>query len=444
MIRRQTRLHLLCVHPDGQRFARQSVSVDLATYYGENVLEAAPPAWKAQLGRRLSFASQGEVNGVRHSETTWLLHATGAMSWQALGAAPEQVQVEVRAAARPNRTPWFHPDWQRQAAAWISEQLQRRGLRQVAAPRVLKHWQISLLWQVPTCSGPVYFKAVPEHFRHEVPVTVQLAGKVPGAAPPVLACDPEQGFLLMADAGAPLEPDLKAVMLHLAGVQQASVTLIPELNLPDHGPAHIASRLDHLLSDEVLMVGESGGLTCDEAHLLRAARPGLEAALSRLEASSLPRTLGHADLHGGNVVCGPGGLTFLDWSDASLTHPFLDAQPEYFFPTGHAPDPAELACATEAYLRCWTDHASLGELRALHADALRAAELLRALGYVDGIQPFMDDPAEWRGAHLLHLRQLLTGAPEAPGDLRPAHREGRGYLSTSGSGGSGARARRTR
>ncbi|MFD1731716.1 hypothetical protein ACFSC4_12590 [Deinococcus malanensis] len=131
---------------------------------------------------------------MRHSETTWLLHATGAMSWQALGAAPEQVQVEVRAAARPNRTPWFHPDWQRQAAAWISEQLQRRGLRQVAAPRVLKHWQISLLWQVPTCSGPVYFKAVPEHFRHEVPVTVQLAGKVPGAAPPVLACDPEQGF----------------------------------------------------------------------------------------------------------------------------------------------------------------------------------------------------------------------------------------------------------
>ncbi|AHX26540.1 hypothetical protein [Deinococcus deserti] len=51
-------------------------------------------------------------------------------------------------------------------------------------------------------------------------------------------------------------------------------------------------------------------------------------------------------------------------------------------------------------------------MRSLHADALRAAELLRALGYVDGIQPYMDDPTEWHGAHLLHLRRLLPGKLE--------------------------------
>lgn len=412
MIRRQTRLHLLCLHPDGQRFARHSVIVGYTTYYGENVLETAPPAWKARLARRLGFVSQGEVGGVRHSETTWLLHAAepAAVSWQALDTAPEHVQAELSAAAQPNRTPWFHPDWPQQAEAWLNEQLQACGLRPVGSPRVLKHWQISLLWQVPTCHGPLYFKAVPHHFPREVPVTVRLARDLPGAAPPVLASDSRQGFLLMADAGASLEtPDLKALMLQLARVQQLSLTLVPELELPDHGPAYVLSRLDHLLSDEVLMLGKPGGLLCDEVQALRAARPDLEAALRRLEAGSLPRTLGHGDLHGGNVVCGSGGLTFLDWSDASLTHPFLDAQPEYFFPTGTAPDPAELAGATGAYLRSWTDYASLAEVQALHADARRVAELLRALGYVDGIQPFMDDPTEWRGAHLLHLRQLLTG-----------------------------------
>lgn len=409
MIRRRTRLHLLCLHPDGVHFARHSLTAGYTTYYGENVLEAAPPAWKAQLLRRLSFVSRGEVSGVRHSETTWLLHATEAdMPWQPLRTAPDHIQAEAQAALQPNRTPWFHPGWQVQAAAWLREQLQACGLGQVGPPRVLKHWQISLLWQVPTSRGPVYFKAVPEHFHREVPVTVRLARDLPGAAPPVLASDPGQGFLLMADAGAELEaPDLKAIMLHLAHVQQASLTLAPELDLPEHGPVHIASRLDHLLSDEVVMLEKPGGLTSGEVQALRAARPDLQAALNRLEASSLPRTLGHADLHGGNVVSGPGGLTFLDWSDASLTHPFLDAQPGYFLPTGMVPDPAELARATEAYLLSWTGYASLADLRSQHADASRTAELLRALGYVDGIQPFMDDPTEWHGAHLLHLRQLL-------------------------------------
>ncbi|AHX26541.1 hypothetical protein [Deinococcus deserti] len=41
MTRRQTCLHL-CLHPDGKHFARLSLTVGHTTYYGENVLEAAP------------------------------------------------------------------------------------------------------------------------------------------------------------------------------------------------------------------------------------------------------------------------------------------------------------------------------------------------------------------------------------------------------------------
>lgn len=272
---------------------------------------------------------------------------------------------------------------------------------------VLKHWQISLLWQVETTGGRVYFKAVPDFFGREVRVTPRLAAELPGAAPPVLAADEERGFLLLKGAGQTQDAlDLPALMRHLAWVQRRSLPLLSHLPLQDRSPNFLRARLDDLFSDACLLPGEEGGLSAGEAATLRAQRPELEAALARLAASPLPLTLGHGDLHGGNVVVdGAGRFTVLDWSDACRLHPFLDANAAYF-----AQAPAEaVEEAHAAYLDAWTDLLPPDELRALHADGLRAGELLRALGYVDGIQPHVEDRAEWHGAHLYHLRKLLEG-----------------------------------
>ncbi|WP_194165307.1 phosphotransferase family protein [Deinococcus terrestris] len=283
-----------------------------------------------------------------------------------------------------------------------------QGLTRTGEPTVLKHWQISLLWRVPTSGGPVYLKAVPDFFAREVRVTPARAAGVPGAAPPVLAADEGRGLLLLADAGTDVDaPDLPALLRHVARVQRASLPLLPALGLEDRGPAQVRSRLADLFSDEVLLVGEEGGLTPGEAGRLRALRPELEAALTRLEASPLPLTLGHGDLHGGNVVERAGEFTLLDWSDACVTHPFLDANAAYLTAHGTPTPPEDIAAAHDAYLSEWADLAPLDDLRGLHADALRAGELFRALGYVDNIQPHVEDPQEWRGAHLEHLRKVL-------------------------------------
>lgn len=421
-IRRETTLHLLFLRGD-QAAIRTEVMAQ-PTYYGSNVAEAARTAGvNGRPLRRVFFDYQGEEDGVRRAESVWLMDALDGANipWQPASALAEREQSWVQAARTPiTNVPWMHAGWFAGALAWVDAELDAQGWRRRGEPEVLKHWQISALWRVETTHGPVYFKAVPDFFGREVQLTPRLARELPGAAPEVLAADLPRGFLLLADAGEAVDENLGAeqpesltpLMRHLAALQRASVPLLDDWLLRDRGPEYVLGWLDALLSDEGLMVGEKDGFTPQEAATLRAGRPKLEAALHRLCASSLPRTLGHGDLHGGNVVVEGGQFTLLDWSDVCLTHPFLDVNPAYFLPnpwenSPHA-DQEGMTTARHAYLETWTDLAPLDELKALLADGELAGELFRALGYVDGIYDAVQDKTEWHGTHLIHLRKALS------------------------------------
>ncbi|GGB62711.1 phosphotransferase [Deinococcus soli (ex Cha et al. 2016)] len=407
-MRRETTLHLLLTQPGGTEVACRTLTVDHPMYYGEHVLEAARAVGvEGWLGRRLAFTGHGTgEDGVTRATCAWQLFTpdlTGA------APVPDELRELADAARASTRTPWFGPHWHADALSWLDDELAAQDRPRLGNPVVLKHWQISLLWRVPTRRGDVYVKAVPDFFAREVTVTCALAG-VPGAAPPVLAADARRGLLLLDGCGE-AGGDPPAVLRQLAQVQRATLPLLPELDLRDRGPAYLLAQLDALFSDASLHADEHGphpdALTPEEAAALRARRPDLEAALERLRVSPVPLTLGHGDLHGGNVTTRGKQVTLLDWSDASLTHPFLDANPAYLFPDGTDPDPAMLDTARDAYLREWTDLAPLDDLRALHADATLAGEVYRALGYFDGIQGAVEDRREWAGAHLWHLRRLL-------------------------------------
>ena len=133
--------------------------------------------------------------------------------------------------------------------------------------------------------------------------------------------------------------------------------------------------------------------------------------MHRLSASPLPRTLGHGDLHGGNVLVKDGQFTVLDWSDVCRTHPFMGVNPAYFVPNPWEnslnADQEQLNAARQAYLQAWTGYALMQELEPLLKDGELTGELFRALGYVDGIQGAVQDKTEWHGTHLIHLRKAL-------------------------------------
>ncbi|MDV6374400.1 phosphotransferase family protein [Deinococcus arenicola] len=412
--RRETTLTLLFTR--GEEVALHTLTTDQTSYFGANVLEVAP--MPAVLLRRLHFKYFGEVDGVRRAESVWYLQAAGdvGLDWQPACELSGQQRAWAEATrTAPGNMPWMHAGWHAGALAWLDAELAAQGHLRQGQPTVLKHGQISVLWRVQTSGGQVFFKGVPDFFRREVEVTPLLARELPGAAPPVLAADTRRGFLLLADAGKENEtPDLGAVMRHLARVQRDSLPHLGGWALRGRGPEYVLGWLENLLSNDTLLIGQEDGFTPAEAECLRSQRPQLEAALRRLSASPLPRTLGHGDLHGGNVVGWGGQFTLLDWSDVCLTHPFLDANPAYFLGFGVVDSPNEsqrgaITAATDAYLHAWTDCAPLPELRALFADALKVGELFRALSYVDGIQPAVEDKTEWHGAHLDHLRRLLAG-----------------------------------
>lgn len=162
-VRRETTLHLLLTRPGGAELTCRTLPVTTPVYYGEHVLETARAAGvEGWLGRRLAFTRQGVgEDGVTRATCAWQLFTPelpGAVH------VPDDLRELADAARTPTRTPWFGPDWHAGALAWLDGKLAEQGRSRLGDPVVLKHWQISLLWRVPTQGGDVYFKAVPDFF----------------------------------------------------------------------------------------------------------------------------------------------------------------------------------------------------------------------------------------------------------------------------------------
>ncbi|BDP42259.1 hypothetical protein DAETH_22280 [Deinococcus aetherius] len=432
-------LRAVVVHPDGRRVAAVGGALPVTvvaenTFVGRGLTGAFPALspWLAPL-RRLYFAWLGEeADGTLVREAVWHLDAPGGLTGVTWALPEELPGTERRWAeaalspAPPTRPPFARVGWAAGALAWLDEELGEQDLNRAGPPEPVKHWGISALWRVPLEGGgdPVYLKAVPAFFAREVTATCVLSAEIPGAAPLVLAADEGRGLLLLNHAGDVPGEEVSGAGLaaHLARVQRASVRLVPGFRsrgLPDHGPAWVAALLPELLRGDVLLLGEEGGLTPAEAARLWVLEGRLQEACVRLLASPLPEVIGHGDLHRGNTVRnGEGRWTLIDWSDVSVTHPFLDADPLYLAPEGASPETLE--AVETAYLAEWADLLPPAEGRALMREARLVGEVYRALGYTHGIQPYIEDKGESRTAHLEHLRRVL-GRAEA--NLAPPSRE---------------------
>ena len=66
-------------------------------------------------------------------------------------------------------------------------------------------------------------------------------------------------------------------------------------------------------------------LETEDARRLSIFLDELDTRWQRLAACGLPDGLVHGDFHSGNVRIGPQRLTLIDWGDAGIGHPLLDA-----------------------------------------------------------------------------------------------------------------------
>jgi len=176
------------------------------------------------------------------------------------------------------------------------------------------------------------------------------------------------------------------------------------------------------------------GLTATELQRLRAHRPWLEAACDELAAASLPQALEHGDLWVSNIFVGGGEPTFIDWTDACLSHPFLSLGPLLRSADWdpHLIGDTARQDITDAYLEAWSAYASPARLRQL----LKLAEPLAALHIAVSIwaitlavtnsggcrEPCHSSPA-WRWSRCHQPRDRLLGGPHRCAALRVSERE---------------------
>jgi hypothetical protein len=313
-------------------------------------------------------------------------------------ASAAAVEDWFRAAAQPPGSPdgrdWTIPGWWTRATTWITQQVRAAGLGGIRAIEQVRAWEFSCVLQVETDQETLYFKALPDSYASEPPLAHQLAQWAPTFVPEVLAVERRTRWLLMRachgyslESGAPL-----ATWERVAGAyaelqirSTAHLATLRELGCRERGPRELRTLIGPLVEDHAaLLGGTEHGLTAEEAGRLEQLRPRFEAACDELALSGLPLALEHGDLWDSNVYVANDRIAFIDWTDASLAHPFFSLMP-LLVSAEWDPTLSKVLESrqriVDAYLERWTKYAARERLRRALTLALPLAAIHIAATY---------------------------------------------------------------
>ncbi|MGK5737822.1 aminoglycoside phosphotransferase family protein [Micromonospora sp. URMC 103] len=324
------------------------------------------------------------------------------------------------------RLGWADPHWQDEAHAWVAARLAAAG-RRVTGPVEARVRPWSLVWQVPTDAGPVWFKANNLGTRHEAALLSLLAELAPGRVLTPIAVDAVRGWSLLPHGGESLrellERDWDAshwerVLPEYAALQRATASQVDRLlalGVPDHRPDVLPALLTELLDDHgSLRVGADGGLDAQTYERLRAEVPAYADRCRRLAEIGVPAAVQHDDLHDGNVFAGPAGYRFFDWGDASVAHPFgslLVTLRSVRYASDLKPGDPALTKLRDAYLEPWTDAYDRATLLEAAGLAVPATTVSRALSWRRALDTTDPARAEYAEAVPGWLAELLSSDP---------------------------------
>jgi len=269
------------------------------------------------------------------------------------------------------------------------------------------HW--STVMRVPSSEGMLFFKATADETIHEIALTEKLAAWFPDCMPDLVAVDTARGWMLMRDGGEQLRASIRPtkdvrpwepVITKYAEVQIGLAEHVDEilaLGIPDHRLAALPALYTKLLADEEsLMIDKEKGVTSADYQQLQNLKPRFEQICADLAAFGIPASVNHGDFHDGNVLVKDRRITFFDWGDASVTHPFVSLRT--FFVSMEialglddwAPPTSEMLTLRDRYLARWEGFASKEQLLKAYNVSRPAASIVKALSWHTTISR-MDD-----------------------------------------------------
>jgi len=172
------------------------------------------------------------------------------------------------------------------------------------------------------------------------------------------------------------------------------VERVPEilaLGIPDYRLVLLPSLYAGLLAEaESLMIDQEKGLTAREFQNLKDKSSRFRQICSDLASFGIPESLNQCDFHDGNVLIKNGRVTFFDWGDVGVTHPFVSLRTffvsmeislqldEYTFTP-------EMETLLNLYLEPWEKFASKEQLAAAYRFSKPVASIVKALLWHSGI-----------------------------------------------------------
>jgi hypothetical protein len=126
----------------------------------------------------------------------------------------------------------------------------------------------------------------------------------------------------------------------------------------------------------------------------------------------VPAGVVHQEAHDGNVFVRDGRPVFIDWAEASVTHPFLGPLLPLRFATerlGYEPGSREVERLRDAYLEPFTRFAPAPELRRAFAHAYLLAPIGRAQVWYRILGPLAHDVSAAYDDPLTAWLEILGG-----------------------------------
>ena len=279
------------------------------------------------------------------------------------------------------RPAWSRPGWLARASRWMVEQMRADGRPALERPRQHQLWGLSVVLRAPSEGGDVFLKCSPAIFRREALLTQALAQRMPELVPEVIAVEEAEGWLLMRDLGAAelghqAESSWHQGLIAHAGIQRSWLGRGEELaglGVPVRSLTDLAIQVEAMSEDDTLLTR----MTPELRDRWLATAPALVESCRRLDQLGPGPTLLHGDLHPWNVVLGAGGVRVFDWTDAAVSHPFVDLA-TYVFRTQDVPRRRRLV---DAYLDAWSTDLSPDVLR-------EAADLAVVVGALYQVQTY--------------------------------------------------------
>ena len=293
---------------------------------------------------------------------------------------------------------WYTPDFQIQAHDWIRSAVKQLSIHitgEIEQPHA-DAW--STVMRVPTDAGMLFFKATAGETIHEIALTEKLARWFPDHLPELVAVDSDRGWMLMRDGGEPLRASIRPakdvrpwepVITQYADLQIGIAEHVGEilaLGIPDHRPAALPALYTQLLADEPsLMIDQEKGLTSAEFEQLQILSPRFEQFCADLAAYGIPDSVNHGDFHDGNVLVKDGRITFFDWGDADVTHPFVSLRTWFVSMEialgldDYAPPTPEMLQLLEQYLEAWQAYGEMEALMSAYKISRPVASIVKAL-----------------------------------------------------------------